>query len=91
MVNFSGTGLGLLLESGIPPGTAVKVETEDILLLGEIMYCDPRGDKFTAGLELQHALYHLQDLGRLSAALFAESNGKLRDGERAHAGDDGHH
>ncbi|MGH8247722.1 MAG: hypothetical protein ACREUU_14980, partial [Gammaproteobacteria bacterium] len=69
-------GLKLDLAEGLSPGTAVKVEFDDVLLLGEVVHCRRHGFRFTVGLELEHAVYGTRDLARLAEA--------IRDGHAEH-------
>src|SRR5690348_12299422 len=66
--NISGRGIGLELETAVPPGTALKVELEDALLLGEVIYCRQDEAAFYAGVELEHALCGLAELSRVVRA-----------------------
>ena len=63
--NISGRGIGL--ETGVPvaAGTALKVELDDSLLLGEVIYCRADGPVFYVGVELEHALNGLGELSRM--------------------------
>jgi hypothetical protein len=72
ITNRSGRGIGLLAEQPAPLGSAVKVEWGHTLLLGEVCHCRPVGDGYAIGLELEHALYHTEDLSRLAAILLEE-------------------
>jgi len=49
-------GLCLRLPCRIPAGTLVKVETPDVLLLGDICYCAPDEDGFRAGVVVKHRM-----------------------------------
>lgn len=69
VVNMSGRGLKLFVGRPLPAGAAVKVEANDTLLLGEIVYCRAEAGGFAVGLQLKHALFHLRELARLSAEL----------------------
>ena len=42
-LNLSGRGLSLLLVEPIAPGTPVRVDQTDRLLLGDVVYCMPGG------------------------------------------------
>jgi|SRR5271170_6316783 len=72
IVEISGSNLTLKLPSAIPLGTPVKVETNDLLMLGEVMRCEPEGDGFRLGLQLRHALRDLPALEKLNRALRGE-------------------
>jgi hypothetical protein len=63
--NISGRGIGLELEGPVAPGAAVKIEMEDALLLGEVIYCRQDEASFYLGVELEHALTGLAELSRM--------------------------
>lgn len=60
----SGRGLGLELLSAVPPGTALKIEMEDSVILGEAVYCRKDKDTWFVGVELNQVLAGLAELGR---------------------------
>jgi len=64
--NFSPRGIGLEMQVPVAAGSALKLEFNDTLLLGEVIYCRDDGDSFYVGVELEHALY---GLGELASAL----------------------
>ncbi len=72
ITNNSKHGIGLLIEEPAPIGSAVKVEWDSTLLLGEVCYCRAEGNSFAIGLELEHALYNTAELGRLAKRLLDE-------------------
>lgn len=72
VVNTSGTGLGLTLEEAVPPGASVRVDCGNALFLGEVRYCRPCGGGFSAGLQVEHALYNLPGLAALARELLEE-------------------
>jgi len=53
------------MEVPVPAGTALKVELDDALLLGEVIYCRPDESVFYVGVELEHALCGLGELSRM--------------------------
>ncbi|HEY1497184.1 MAG TPA: PilZ domain-containing protein [Candidatus Solibacter sp.] len=63
--NISGRGIGLEMEGPVAAGTAIKVELDDALLLGEVIYCRPDQSAFYVGVELEHALCGLSELSRM--------------------------
>jgi hypothetical protein len=65
LLDVSTYGVGLVLSSELPPGTAVKVEWGSTVLLGELIYCEPRGQEFVAGLEVEDAIYDSSELERI--------------------------
>jgi len=70
--NVSARGIGLELQNPVSVGSALKIELDDSLLLGEVIYCRDDGDSFYAGVELEHMLCGLGDLAQALAA-FADS------------------
>jgi hypothetical protein len=52
-------------------GSAVKVETDDTLALGEVSYCRPEGDGYVVSVEVMQALRDVTELSRLARALLA--------------------
>ena len=73
--------MGLAMANPVPIGTAVKIECDDCMLLGEALYCRDDGGSFFVGVELEHALYGLVELGRILREFAEESSGL----EYAHA------
>ena len=63
--NISGRGIGLEMEVPVAAGAALKVELDDALLLGEVIYCRPDQSVFYVGVELEHALRGLGELSRM--------------------------
>lgn len=60
--NRSGSGLGLLVAVEIPPGTALRIELGDDLVLGEVMYCRPMESGWFVGVQLEQMLRGLAEL-----------------------------
>ena len=72
LTNCSEHGIALLTDQPVPLGCAVKVEWGHTLLLGEVRHCRPEGGGFAIGLELEHALYHTEELARLAGRILQE-------------------
>ena len=66
--NVSPRGIGLAFPGPVAIGTALKIELEDSLLLGEVIYCREEEASFYVGVELEQALY---GLGALAQAVRA--------------------
>lgn len=68
--------LGIRIESdfGLNPGALIKVEGQDSLLLGEILYSqqDDASARHFLGIKLTRALFGLAELRRLNESLLAE-------------------
>ena len=64
--NLSEGGTQVWLEESLPAFTLVKVEYDDNLLLGEVVYCQADGIGWLVGLRIEHGLFGLT---ALSAAM----------------------
>ena len=62
-MEISRGSLTMKLPSAIACGALVKVETAAMLMLGEVVRCEPDGDGFRLALALKHSLQDLPDLG----------------------------
>jgi hypothetical protein len=60
--NVSARGVGLELQGPVAVGAPLKIELDDALLLGEVIYCRDDGVSFYVGVELEHSLCGLRDL-----------------------------
>ena len=63
--NISGKGIGLELQGPVRPGTLIKVDLQDALLLGEVIYCRKDESSYYVGVELEHSLCGLGELSRM--------------------------
>jgi len=72
VLDMSGSGLRVEVPLPLPCGASVRVETTDLLMLGEVCRCQPRGDAYEVGMMLTHSLAALLDLERLNRALMGE-------------------
>ena len=66
--DMSGRGIGLELEHAVSAGTALRIELDDALMLGEVVYCRRDGASFTMGVRLEQALAGLAELLRTMEA-----------------------
>jgi hypothetical protein len=64
VVNASGRGLALEITSPVEPGTALQIELEDALVLGEAVYCRNGKAPYLIGVELDQVLCGLSELSR---------------------------
>jgi PilZ domain len=69
IVDMSGSGLRLNLPLPVPCGAPVKIETGDMLMLGEVVRCEPAGLTFSVGIAVSQSLTALAELERLNRAL----------------------
>jgi len=70
--NVSTRGIGLELEGPVAIGSPVKIELDDCLFLGEVIYCRQDEASFFVGVELEQALCGLSELARALGA-FSDS------------------
>ncbi len=68
-VDLSGRGMRVRAPIAVAAGSAVKVETQDALFLGEVCHCALEGESYVIGLDLDQALSGLLDLARSREAL----------------------
>jgi hypothetical protein len=60
--NISEGGTQLRLDEPLPPSTLVRIEYEDNLLLGEVVYCQDEESGWLAGVRIEHGLFGLSTL-----------------------------
>jgi hypothetical protein len=78
--NVSANGLGVLVKTEIPAGTAVRVDCEDAILLGEAMFCRSMEEGYFVGVQLEQILKGLSELHRQFREFREERVGPLRPG-----------
>ncbi len=68
------SGAGARVTSPVPlqPGTPLRLDLPDTLLLGECVYCQAVDGGFTLGIHLEHSLGSVGELRRLMSALMQE-------------------
>lgn len=71
IVNLSGKGMRILLEAAVPAGSAVRIDVDGTVLLGEICYCQPEGFCYAAGFELEQAFTLSEELAALMRGISA--------------------
>jgi hypothetical protein len=71
--NRSDGGLNVGLPVKLRPGTLLKVEGGDHLLLGEVVWSRPNGEFFATGIKVVHSIWNLSALARLNRALVQSS------------------
>jgi hypothetical protein len=62
--NVSDAGVQLVCSHNIPAGSPVKIEMDNALALGEVVYCIAEGDQWVFGIKLEHVLNGLAELQR---------------------------
>jgi hypothetical protein len=79
IINLSGRGLSLTTEAPVPVGSAVRIDIDDNMLLGEVCHLNQTGPaSFTCGVHLEQALTAVNDLSRLIAGIMGESRTESR-------------
>jgi hypothetical protein len=66
-------------ESAVTPGTAVRIDLEDSMLLGEVAGCGSEGSLFVTQVEVVEAIPSLSDLARLVSAVMNEGRVEVSD------------
>lgn len=67
--DYSGLGICVKLPRPIQAGTAVRIDVENRMLLGEIVHSSYDGGSYRVGVELQHSATWTRDLIRLVEAI----------------------
>jgi hypothetical protein len=62
--NVSEAGVQLVWSHSIPAGSPVKIELDNALALGEVVYCIAEGEQWVFGIKLEHVLNGLAELQR---------------------------
>lgn len=70
--NLSGRGMRLTVPQAISPGTAIRVDADNIMFLGDVCYCVPENPGYSVGLIVEHIVTGLDELERLNRSLFGE-------------------
>lgn len=70
--NVSGRGMRVELDAPLPLNAAVRVDARDMMLLGEVCYCEPDGQAYALGIMLEQVLYESPGLLPLVHALRGE-------------------
>lgn len=75
--NLSGRGMQIMLPAPVAVNTAVRIDLEDSMLLGEVCYCEPAAAGWAIGLELEQSLSDLRSLCRLVERLLQEEQRRM--------------
>jgi hypothetical protein len=65
VTNYSGRGLALESPQSLEPGTAIRIDMEDAMILGEAVYCRQDADSWFAGIEIDQTLCGLSAIARI--------------------------
>jgi hypothetical protein len=75
VLDYSERGMRVRVPQPVPASTAIRVEIEDQILLGEACYCQSlTGGQYAVGVQLEQSLNNLEDLSRLVRALHGGGN-----------------
>lgn len=70
VLDYSERGMRVRVPQPVAANTAVRVEIDDQILLGEACYCQSlTGGQYAIGLQLEQSLNNLEDLSKLVKAL----------------------
>ena len=78
ITNFSGKGLCVFSPQALPAGKALKIELNDTLMLGEVIYSRGEEGGYQVGVALDQALYHTRDLAALAESLLRHDGTRSR-------------
>ncbi len=73
VVDFSGRGACIALDTRLASGTCIQLQLDDCLYLGEVTYCREAAGRYQAGLFFEQSISHIGDIERLMQALLADS------------------
>jgi hypothetical protein len=57
LANLSAHGLSIILKCELPTGSVIKVEWGSSEFVGELIYCQPYGNEFLLGLNVENPVY----------------------------------
>jgi hypothetical protein len=57
LADLSVHGLSLIVKKELNVGTVAQVQWGSVNFLGELIYCQPRGDEFLVGLKVDDPVY----------------------------------
>ncbi len=73
IVSLNGRNAVLRVPQAVPPGSAIRLDLDDSMLIGEISGCTVAGEEqFEVHLQIKEAIPSMSDLARLVSALMCE-------------------
>ena len=66
IVDISGSGMKIEIDSPLKPGMLVKVSLPEALLLGEVVWCSGESAPYRAGIRIEHSLLNLTQVRGLA-------------------------
>src|SRR5579872_4568244 len=73
LVNWSGKGACVEMGKELPSRSLIKIELDDMLLLGEVVHSRRVGERFQHGVKLEHALYHMREVAEVTRRLLGDA------------------
>jgi hypothetical protein len=73
VLSLKGNEMELVLDRRLAAGTAVRVESRNWLMLGEVLYCVPEHSRHKARLRLAHALPSLRELSDMNRRFLGQT------------------
>lgn len=86
ILSTSGNEMRIAVPFDVAPETAVKIETGDMLMLGEALRVEPAEDGYVLTVNIRHTLRSISELMRLNRAILGDDagqNGTRATGRRA--------
>jgi hypothetical protein len=74
--NVSGRGIGLELDGPVAAGAPLKLELDDTLILGEVIFCRQDKSSYYVGVEISQKLSGLAELGNIVRSFNEELAGE---------------
>ena len=65
VVNVSGTGVRLLVDCPVEPGSPIQIDLGTSVLVGEVRYCQAEEQKVALGIQLEKPVKSANDLTRV--------------------------
>lgn len=75
LIDVSSKGARLRIGYAVPVGAAVRIDTGDHVVLGEVCHCSPFAEGYVCGIEIDQVLSYVTDLNRLMEAIAGVPHG----------------
>lgn len=79
LLDLGAQGCAVISRERIEPGSAVRLDHADSMILGEVVYCAEANSEYRCGIKFSQALNSLSDLAALVEALLREQRQPRRD------------
>jgi len=73
VLSLTGRDMDLVLDQSLGAGTAVEVQAQNWLMLGEVLYCVKERSRHKTRLRLEHALPSIRELTNMSRRFFGQA------------------